>query len=594
MSNPVITKDNVKGIECKYVNYSATNNKKNDDLLVVKEVIHTNDGQLIPRIRLIENYKRDFYITKERYRNHQDKKEYEDKDKLDKYTCTQANMALQIQKALGRRVPDPKKSLHDVCDSPYVYLANITTPTILKARYKQKWPDLVSRNKLAVLDIETDVLNGTNEPVMITVTCGDRKIVGIVKSYASRIMDCEKTIHEKFVKYLSDVDIKNKSGEYIKRNLVDERGSKIDFIIDTKPGRLFQRIMVDVHAMLPDFLAIWNMNFDIPKLNACLEREGIPLEDVYCDPEVPEKYRYARYKEAKAIRETNSKTISQHPADLWHVMNCQAGFYIIDAMVLFKKIRTANGNESSYSLDYILKKHLGVGKLKIKECDGTGDLKWHIRMQKEFPAEYVVYNIFDCMSIELLDEKTEDIGLTVSALADISEYKIFPSLPKRLVDILTYFYFENGKVVGTAGGNVISDMDADVIALTDWIVTLPAHMVYEDGLNCIEEIPELKTKFRTQTADDDLTQAYPTGGVVMNISKETTHIELLNIEGVEEAARRRAGINLTGGKTNAIEICNDIMGMPYIDAVLAKFQDDLSNNEVGNTNELSISSNRAA
>ena len=80
---------------------------------------------------------------------------------------------------------------------------------------------------------------------------------------------------------------------------------------------------------------------------------------------------------------------------------------------------------------------------------------------------------------------------------------------------------------------------------------------------------------RVQTADADILQAYPTGEIVLNISKETTCMEVLDIIGVPEEARRRAGINLTGGKTNAIEICNDIMNLPYIDDVLAAFEADI-------------------
>ena len=107
-------------------------------------------------------------------------------------------------------------------------------------------------------------------------------------------------------------------------------------------------------------------------------------------------------------------------------------------------------------------------------------------------------------------------------------------------------------------------------------MTLPAYNVYRTGLYCIEEFPELQTMMRTQTADADILQAYPTGEITMNISKETTFIEVCDIVGVPESARRRAGINLTGGLTNAIEICNDIMNLPYLDDVLAEFNRDLA------------------
>lgn len=100
-------------------------------------------------------------------------------------------------------------------------------------------------------------------------------------------------------------------------------------------------------------------------------------------------------------------------------------------------------------------------------------------------------------------------------------------------------------------------------------------MVEDNGLQCVKEIPKLKTMFRVQTADDDITQAYPTAELTLNISKETTFIELKGIEGVSENARRRSGINMTGGLTNAIEIANELMNMPYIHDVLDAFEKDI-------------------
>ena len=570
-----VPKENIAGIECKYATYQAATNGEPNDLLLIKEVIHTKDGELVPNIRLVENFKRPFYITKKPYQNHKDKKEHEDLDKVDKFLTTQVQMSEAIQRALGYRFPNPKMQLREVCKSPYVYFADITTPTIVKQMYKEKYPNAVSRNSVAVLDTERDVTFGTEETILVSVTMKDKIVLGIVRWYAERIPDCLNTIQSKYKEYLSLVTIKDKDGNPKPVNLLETRSKNIEFVICDTAGMVIKKVMERVHAMNPDFLAIWNMNYDVPELLKMLAKDNIPPEDVFCHPSVPQKYRKVWYKEAKAQRETNSKTISQHPADLWHVLFCQAGFYVIDAMCLFKKIRTAKGNEASYALDYILRKYLGIGKLEFDAADEYTRLKWHQFMQKEYPAEYAIYNIFDSMSIELLDEKTNDLGMTITSLAEISEYSIFPSMPKRLVDVLHFFFLDYKKVAGSIGADVITELDQDIIDLTGWIVTLPAYAVEENGLFCIEEIPELQTMMRVQTADADILQAYPTGEIVLNISKETTCMEVLNIHGVSEEARRRAGINLTGGKTNAIEICNDIMNLPYIDDVLAAFEADI-------------------
>lgn len=580
---PVFSPENILGIECKHVAYQAATDGSLNDILVVKEVVHTKDG-LHPRIRRYENWKRPFYITMPHHRNHNDKKEYEEIGKLQRYESTDVCLPTQIQMALGRRFPNPNLDRRRACDSPYVYYADISAATLLKHYYRKKWPDAVSANTVAVLDTERDVVFGTDETILTTVTMGEKKVVGIVKWWADRIPNLVEVIHRKYAEHLSDVEVNrlvkdSVSGKVkkkkVKANLVKERGENIEIVIRENAGLCIQAVMNRVHEWMPDFLAIWNMNYDIKEIEKMLKKANIDPAEVFSDPSVPDEYKYFHYDEAKAQRETISKTISQNPADLWHVCNCPAGFYIVDAMCLFKKIRVAAGNEPSYSLDSVLKRHLGIGKLKFPVADKYTGLAWHEFMQKEYPAEYIIYNIFDCVSIELLDELTGDLSSAISTLANISEFKIFPSLPRRLVDILHVFYEERGKIAGTAGSKVITELDTGVISLTQWIVTLPAYMVDRNGLYCIKEAPKLQTMFRRQVSDSDILQAYPTGQVISNGSKETTAIEVISIEGVSEEARRRAGINMTGGRTNAVEICYDLLNAPHLEDVGDAFMDFL-------------------
>lgn len=481
---PNLSPENILGIECKHVAYQAATDGSLNDLLVVKEVVHTKDGGYVHRIKQYENWKRPFYITMPHHRNHSDKKEYEELSKLQRYESTDVCLSAQIQMALGRRFPNPNLELRRACDSPYVYYADITAPTLLKHYYRKKWPDLVSANRVAVLDTERDVIFGTEETVLTTVTMGDKKVVGVVKWWADRIPNLAEVINAKYAEYLSDIEVNRLvkdpvSGKVKKKkvrvNLVEERGADIEIVVRENAGLCIQAVMKRTHEWMPDLLAIWNMNYDIKEIVKMLEKANIDPAEVFSDPAVPEQYRYFRYKEAKAQRETISKTISQNPADLWHVVSCPAGFYIVDAMCLFKKIRVASGNEPSYSLDSILKRHLGIGKLKFKEADQHTGLAWHRFMQEKYPAEYVIYNIFDCVSIELLDELTGDMSSAISTLANISEFRIFPSLPKRLVDILHVFYEERGKIAGTAGSQVITELDSGVISLNNWInFTVPS------------------------------------------------------------------------------------------------------------------------
>lgn len=571
-----IPKDQIAGIEVKNVAYSTCRSSARKDLLTVKEIYHLKNGDKIPNINLIYDFQRPIFITKPNHRIHKDKREYEERDKLDVFYSTQAELPMKIQQALGNQFPNPNLRLADVCKNPYVYFGDLHPITMIKDKYKKQYPEIDrTLNKVAVLDIETNVLGGPEIPILCSVTMGERKIIGMTTEYRNRLLeDPEICIPAAFKQYLGAVEIDGKI-----RNLPAERGEKFDIIIRDTAGEMLRDVIQPVHSWMPDFLVCWNVNFDIKKILEQLKKDNIYATDVFCDPKVPIDYRNVYYREAKTIRVTNSKSISQHPADLWHVLDCQAGFYVIDAMVTFKKIRVAEGNEASYGLDYILKKHLGTGKLKFTGADGLTGLKWHQKMQRDHPLEYIIYNIYDTMSVELLDEKTGDICSAFSILAEMTPFDKFNSLPRRLVDGFTFYCLEKGLIAGTAGTYVENDIDDRIISMKDWIVTLPAHMVEENGVKCIEEWPELRTMFRNQVGDDDIAQAYPTGGVITNASKATTALEVLEIEGVSEDYRRQSGINMTGGYTNTLEIAEHFFKMPDLFTLERALLADIENGD---------------
>lgn len=106
---------------------------------------------------------------------------------------------------------------------------------------------------------------------------------------------------------------------------------------------------------------------------------------------------------------------------------------------------------------------------------------------------------------------------------------------------------------------------------------LPAHLVADNGLKCIEEYPDLTTNIRRDVGDLDVAASYPNGGAVFNISRETTAKEIVKIEGVDEFTQRMQGINLSSGHTNAVEVCCGLMGMPTLTQLLDAFNEEISN-----------------
>lgn len=554
--------DNVLGYECKHAIWCPAVGDNPNDLTLVKENIHYKDGTIKPNVRLIKNNKRDFYITKREFRNHSDKKEYEDVNKLQKFTCTESELPKAISRALG--TPGLKTTVKRLAKSPYLYGCDISSTAIIKHNYMTKFPDLNSSNTVAALDIETDVVKGHEKPIMIALTFGNKRIISIVESFLEGMNDVEGKMRKLFTKYLSQYE--NPDTELI-----------ID--IAKTPGNSIKNVIMKAHEWRPDIIAIWNINFDLPRMNDCLEKEGFSLADIYSDPSIPPIMRHAKYVRGNhQKKKSNGQITPIHWTEQWHVMECPSSFYFVDAGCVYRRIRVAKGMEPSYALDAILDKNLGIRKLKfddILENEAphirSGSLAWHQFMQTNYKLEYAIYNLFDCISLEELDKKTKDLSLTMSVLCEHSDYRNFSSQPRRIVDDLHFFVQNYGKVIGTTSDDMSDELNEFVTSLSGWIVTLPSHLVADNGLQAIEELPNVRTGIRTNVYDLDVAGTYPTVEDIFNISKETTYRELSQIRDIPDNIRRSVGVNFSGGIVNAVEICCNIYKLPTFNDLLNDF-----------------------
>lgn len=570
----------IKGYECRHVTYCPGVDGQND-LHVAKVYVHHKDGRVVPTIHRIKNFVRDFYITREGFRNHQDKKEFELISRLQRYQSTQVKLADSVSRALNG-MPAGRRSMRDLSASPYLYGTDIASTALVKKYYETKWPECVSPDaKVAILDIETDVISNIGEIIVVTLSFKNRIVTALNSSFISRARKPELHIQALMKKHLGE--------------LMAKRGINFELAVFDSAHECCLHVIKRAHEWKPDLIGVWNLDFDLPKIMSCLEMAGKDLAQVFSDPDVPDEFKFFKYTQGKAQKVTQSgKVIPLHPADRWHTAECPASFYFIDAMCLYKRVRIAKGMEPSYALDDILKKHIGTGKLSIPEVDHLEKLAWHIAMQRDYPFDYVVYNVFDCIGVELLDEKTGDMAKTFPILCGNSDYRNFTSNPRRIVDDQHFFYLEEDRVIGTTGPDMKEDLDDDVIGMQEWIVTLRAHLIEDNGVAVIRELPSIRSMIRLHNADLDIEGTYPTEEEVMNIAKDTTLRELSDImvpglpgkntthsqeevnekednwnnpekeasTSPREALRRRIGINLSGGVVNAVEIATTAMELP--------------------------------
>jgi hypothetical protein len=575
MTAPLKDLGPIKGIECKHAVLIPHRNGR-DDLHFVKEVVHYENGSQVPRTRMFKNMKRPFFITKKAMRNHEQKKECEKLENVARHMTNQNNLVFAVSMALHGRPPRKRETIRDLANSPYLYGTDMLSTTYLKLKYIKKYGQLSSLYRIAVCDLETNVVDGSDEPIMATLSFGDKIYTAVVKSFLQGIAHPEQELRDAFDEYLSSFDFINDKGENLKRNLIKERNLQWEVDIVDSPVEMLRQLFKRAHEWKPDFLTFWNMKFDISKIIETCEKYGYPVEHLFCDPSVPEEYKYFKFILGRDIKVTASgKKIPIEPSDQWHTVVCPASFYVIDAMCVYRKLRapTEGKEQTGYSLNAVLTKRVGTRKLHFSKTDHLTGLRWHYEMQTKYKIVYVIYNVFDCVGIELLDGVISDLCISLPNQCGFSDFKSFASQPSRLCDNLTVFLAgpEWNMVWGSTGSEMVTELDELTVTADDWIVTLPAFCVTDNGLQCISDNPELRTNARTHNADEDVTAAYPSNQAVMNLSKMTTMKEICSIDGVGEELKRKQGLNLSAGYVNSVETATRLLGLPIMPDLLDAF-----------------------
>lgn len=556
MSKEVLpSKEEILGYECRFAVF-AQNRHSEHDLHVIKEIIHTKDGRKIPNLRKIYDYKRPFWVASKANRKYTQPKEFEEESKLKRFETTQSRLPIAIARALGK--PGFSGNMRSLYETPYLYGADILSTALIKEKYLSTFPELITPFSVAAFDTEKDMINGTEEINIATISFKDRVYTAVVKSFLAGYADVQNRLHQTLDKYL---------GEYVKKRNITWEVEVVDSDID-----IIINCMNKMHAWMPDFVNIWNINFDVPLMEKSLRAKGVDPADVFSHPSVEKEFRFFRYKQGPNQKVTDSgKVMPLKPAEQWHTLYTPAASYFIDGMCTYQKLRIANGSEPSYSLDAILNKELGIRKLKFKEAEHVKKAQWHMLMQKDYPFEYVVYNVFDCISLEELDEKTRDLQFSLPLFSGFSDFANFKSQPRRLVDKLHFKCLREGKVIGVTSSLLKSDLDKETIPISDLIVTLPSELRTNNGIQCIKENETLRTNVYMYAADLDIASSYPSNEAVLNIGKDTTRKEVCSVENKTWEEVKMQTLNLSGGYTNAIEVCTELLNMPTLDTLLEAF-----------------------
>jgi len=441
----------------------------NLDTHLVKELITYKDGSSEPNIRLINNFKRPFYITKDRFRNHKQKKEYEEINKVNSYTSIQSDLPNAIAGKL-KMTGYKRNQYRDVLKSPYLYGSDVPSTVILSKMYEDKFGLHTTPYTMSTLDIESDV--DTKDITVISSVYKNTIRTAIsrtlIKNY--KLSGDEWIIKEVRRLYSEHVEEKHKDKELI----ITIHDNEVDCI---------KAIFKFLHERKPDFLAIWNVMFDMPMMTNALVRAGESPKTIISDPDIPHELKRYEVKQGPAKKKKADGTVTQIDIqDRWHSFLTCSSFYIIDAMCAYSHIRAgASKVIGGYSLDNITLTNLGKGgKLKFEGLvsDNLSKEDWHRQMSRNHPLHYIVYNMGDNTTMCDLEDKTNDLSVVLPTLAGHSNFTYFNSGPSKIVDKLYLEILDDGLVLGTKPH--INDQNK-ILGLDKWIVTLNPTRITKDG-----------------------------------------------------------------------------------------------------------------
>ena len=527
-----------KAVSRTYLNSTyIRDNGKGVDYVVVSELVEMDDGSVVPQLKFIPKPKRVIYYTKPEYRRNTVKKEAEQIARCDRYVVENRKIpeeVFRISKGFYPTRPMTPKQRSAVLDDLFLYGANIDIRCLVANRYLE---DLKKNNKIPLessigtLDIETsvrddgtygriEVISFTYESQCYTAILKDCMfIIDDGKKIPFTVEDVEALAKTAIDPRLVDLCNNNKTIHALKDKLPFTR----DYRVCADPLEMVLWIFKQIHRTKPGFIGVWNILYDMPRLEKVVLDAGLNPADVFCPPEVPPELRQFRI-----IPDTSD---TQHNVDKWHIIVCPGYTTYIDPMCVYGQLRRIEGKEVSYALDAILAKHSLGGKLYEtgnRPLPETTKLQWHVDMQNGYFKEYVVYNQGDVIFFQMLLWLVRDI-YTLVQQCGISTIDKFPRQTVRLMNKYHFEWQERGEIIGTYRETPLEEGDDKIVARGGAVLSPKEQII--NGWPIIRGWGSHNTAVYIRNYDIDLSAQYPTALWSFNIGKDTIICTVIGIEG---------------------------------------------------------------
>lgn len=514
--------------------------------IVVKEKVaipqEDNTYKFEDRLNTIVNPKRSFYIHQPKYQDYKYKIEYAKLDQCDQYTCYNRELEQEVKHRLGIYT-NKRMSIRELCNSPYLYGADIDIEVLIKIAYltRNKKVDITPPISFGSLDLEVSVV-ASDGRIMLAGICIDGTVhLVVLDAFLYKPGKIDKTGYPERIKAtLADIDelIPSMIGDYLEKFKLKYElhlvYSELDLII---------KMMSIIHDSKIDFCGVWNMPYDIPKIIERIKVNNGDVATIMSHPDVPKEFRYAKY------RPDYSKT--DHFTDSWDWMNCTGYTQFNDSMRTYSRLRKVKGREPSYALGAISEKIIKHGKVDL------GGSHWYNQLYN-FPA-YAVYCIVDAGNVYAMDKKTND----TSSMCNLVGNSLLKSFSKQTVMLKNDFYqycLERNLISGTVGEMMGTPFD-DLIGKGGGTVLSP-YLIRDAGLRCVAMRRQLHTLLYMFIKDIDAASMYPYTTKAFNISKETCRATMVKLDGMNEVDIEELYAAMMSPRENALLYGNKYFDIP--------------------------------
>lgn len=552
-----------------FLHSTTVTSKRGDWECIVAAIKDVDTGET--RLRYIKNPKRKVYVKKKALQYKQNTKElclplYQ----LDEYVVDNYRIRDELQNILWSGGGGYAR-YQTLINDPNVFGADINQDVLIKQGYYNQYKAISDKYKVGGLDIETNMIA---DRIYGPIGCMDEIII---VNYVTSDMTIYSGVLKQFIhkhdrlKIITAIEValrdtRGKLNDKA-RAIFDKFEPNLVFEVFDTEKELIEWTFKNVHNDRPDYVSIWNLDFDVPRFIKRMEANDMEPKDYFCHPEVPKEYRFCKYR-----RDDNPNL--QHPSHAWHVLSCTGPTWWIDGMCLYSRLRKHFGVEDSYKLDAICQKLLGSGKLGFEGGGG------HVDMQTKFPVEYCAYGVIDSVLLILLEELNNDITQMHMLLA----YSDIPSFAQQTVQLANRFYDyckQRKLVPASQVGKVMMKTDDEIVNVGGNV--LEPGLAWRTGMNRLRELQDLPgatSKLNYMVLDLDVTSEYPSISRAMNICKDTKIITLLGIEGHDKSQIVDFCGHFLATKENSVYLCNKYFDLPDYQEMADMFDTEFNVKEV--------------